>query len=245
MTHLAAMTGVDRVPWGEAVLNMDWRQGEHVTCIGPTGVGKTELIVELMGLRRWGLFLNTKRIDSTQAPLRAMGYKRINQVRDINPEVHSRYIIAPRWVRRTNWWPWSRKISHSELAESHRRLYVDALDTAFWQTGWTVAIDELEFINRDLKIDAPVDRLLRQGRSQKNTMVMGTQRPRHVTLHAYEQATHLFMWKQSDLSNVIRASELAGVNRQTILAIMPTLEKHDVLYVNTISGDVFVTNTRW
>jgi ABC-type cobalamin/Fe3+-siderophores transport system ATPase subunit len=155
---------------------MDWRQGEHVTLIGPTGVGKTELMVKLAGLRRW----------------------------------------------------------RSE----------EALSRAFWQTGWTVLIDELEYINRDLKIDSPVNRLLRQGRSQGNSMVVGTQRPRYVTLHAYEQATHLFMWRQADLSNITRASELAGVNRAAVLEVLPHLSHHDALYVNTITGDMFVTNTR-
>jgi hypothetical protein len=30
-----------------------------------------------------------------------------------------------------------------------------------------------------------------------------------------------------------------------VLEIVPTLTKHDVLYVNTVTGAMFVTNTRW
>lgn len=215
---------------------MDWRQGEHITLIGPTGVGKTELMVELLRLRRWGIFLNTKRRDNTQRTLtKELGFRRIRKGVDVNPEVTSRYIVSPRWPR---------KLDSAATDALHRSVFSDVLARAFWQTNWTVGIDELEYINRDLKIESPVNRLLRQGRSQGNSMILGTQRPRHVTLHAYEQATHLFMWRQADLSNIVRASELAGVNRAVVLEVLPTLSKHDTLYINTVTGEMFVTNTR-
>lgn len=213
---------------------MDWRQGEHVTLIGNTGCGKTELMIDLLSHRRWCVFLNTKRIDSTQDRLRELGF-RVSRDGSINHQLCGRWIIAP---------PWHRK-QQNRIDDIHRGVFERALTEAFWQTGWTVGIDELEFINRDLKIEAPVNRLLRQGRSQRNTMVLGTQRPRHVTLHAYEQAIHLFLWGQADLGNALRVAELAGVNREAVMDIMPLLGKHDVLYVNTDTGEMFMTNTRW
>lgn len=225
---------VEKVAWDLAKKRMNWRQGEHTTLIGPTGVGKTELAIDLLADRKYSIFLNTKRIDSTQGRLKALGF-RTTKDGNINPEASQRWIVKP---------PWSRK-NFSNTDAVHRDIFTRALTEAFWQTGWTVCIDELEFINRDLKVTAPVDKLLRQGRSQGNSMILGTQRPRHVTLHAYEQATHLFLWKQSDLSNAQRAAELAGMNGEEIMLAMQNFTKHDVLYVNTVTGDMFSTNTRW
>jgi hypothetical protein len=215
---------------------MAWRQGEHVTCVGSTGCGKTDLIIELGSTRRWCIFLNTKRIDSTQDSLRGMGFRTVHSGDDINPDVASRYIVAPKWPK---------QMSPKTMDAYHADVFTHALTRAFWQTGWTVLVDELEYINRDLQVVAPTDRLHRQGRSQKNTLVVGTQRPRHVSLHAYEQATHMFLWRQSDMGNVERAAQLAGANRAAVLDAMGTLGKHDTLYTNTDSGEMFVTNTRW
>lgn len=225
------------ISFANAVNKMHWAPGQHVTLIGPTGVGKTELMVDLLGLsRKWVIYFSTKRIDSTADRLKKAGFREVRTAAEINPEIATKYILAPAW---------DRKISDKELDRRHADQFTAALKLAFWQTGWTVAIDELEYINRDLGIEAPVNRLLRQGRSQNNSMILGTQRPRHVTLHAYEQASHLFLWRQSDMGNVMRAAELAGINRETVLEVMPTLSKHDVLYVNTDTGLTFITNTRW
>lgn len=228
------ITETECFSWGEALVRMAWKQGEHITLVGRTGCGKTELMIELMKHRRWTVFLNTKRVDPTQDTLKGMGC-RVTKDGNINPQASSRWIVKP---------PWSRKVI-GNTDEIHATIFTRTLTEAFWQTGWTVCIDELEFINRDLKIIAPVDKLLRQGRSQGNSMILGTQRPRHVTLHAYEQATHLFLWKQQDLGNVERAAELAGVNQAKVMEMMPNLSKHDVLYVNADTGETFITNTRW
>lgn len=226
----------ERVSWSHALERMDWRQGEHVTLIGPTGRGKTELMVELLTLPSWWAFFSTKRVDKTQGKLKTYRPRTIKSADEFNPEVSRRYIVAPKW---------NLKLGAADQSELHREVFSRVLHRAFVQTGWCVAIDELEYINRDLKIADEVDRLLRQGRSQGNSMFLATQRPRHVTLHAYEQATHLFMWRMADLGNVIRAAELAGVNRQLVSGVLPTLGEHDVLYVNTITGETFTTNTRW
>jgi hypothetical protein len=38
---------------------------------------------------------------------------------------------------------------------------------------------------------------------------------------------------------------MAGVNRRDVVNIVPRLGRHDVLYVQPFTGDMFITNTRW
>jgi hypothetical protein len=236
MVAVTSVPELESLPWTAAVTRMDWVQGEHVTLIGPTGAGKTELLIELVRPLPWVIFLSTKRIDRTLAPLREMGYRTIRSGKELNPEVDRRFIVAP---------PWSPKLTAKQQNLFHRNVFDNVLNRAFRQTGWTVVIDELEYINRDLKIEESLDRLYRQGRSQGNSIFAGTQRPRNVTLHAYEQATHLFIWRQSDLTNIVRAAELTGISKQDVIQVVRSLDQHTVFYVNTITGERFLTNTRW
>jgi hypothetical protein len=227
---------LERVPWTRAVARMDWRPGEHVTLIGPTGRGKTEALTNLMSYRKWGVFLGTKRIDSTQDVLRSMGFHMVSKVKDITPEVHNRYIFKP---------PFPKNASAPVLKKAHGEQFSQALITLREQTGWTIGVDECRYIAGTLGLRDELEMLWLQGRSEKTTVIANTQRPRYIPLEAYDQATHLFMWQDPDRNNIARVSEMAGLNADQVFAVLPGLPKHDILYINTVTGDIFVTNTRW
>lgn len=228
--------GVQPAPWAECITRMDWRQGEHVTLIGPTGAGKTELTIKLLELRRWVIFLGTKRVDSTQDRLKSMGFHTVKDADGINPQVHNRYIVKP---------PWPRRMSADDIKEAHARVFGDTLHRAFYQTGWTIGVDEGRYVAHRLGLASELELLWLQGRSQYNTLIVNTQRPRFIPLEAYDQASHIFMWRDNDLPNIARVSEMAGLNRQAVVECVPNLGRHDVLYVQPFTGDMFVTNTRW
>lgn len=214
---------------------MDWRQGEHVTMIGPTGRGKTELEIKLIDAHPWTVFLGTKRIDATQDALRKMGYRLIGDAAELNPEVARRFVFRPGFP----------KVSATDLKRNHQRAFRELLLRAFRQTGWTVAADELRYLTEYLGLRDEILLLYLQGRSQGNTVIAGAQRPRYVPLEAFDQATHLFFWRDRDRANADRVAEIVGLDRRYLSSLLDPLNKHDVLYVNTVTDDIFVTNTRW
>lgn len=225
----------ETVPWDAAIRRMDWRQGEHVTLVGPTGRGKTELTVALLEHRRWVVFLGTKRIDSTQRRLAKMGYRTIATAAELEPDIATKYVLRP---------PWPHKISAAEVKRLHKVVFRDGIMRAFRQTGWTVAVDEARYICDFLGLRDEMTLLWLQGRSQGNSVICNTQRPRYVPLEAYDQATHLFLWTDSDHENIKRVADLAGFNRKQVIEAFQRMSKHDVLYYNTVTNDMFITNTR-
>lgn len=233
---MALITDTEKVGWSEALSRMDWRQGEHTTLIGPTGRGKTELTVQLLQHRKWTIFFGTKRIDPTQADLKELGFRTITSATEINPDISTRFILRP---------PFPKNASASALKAKHAEVFREGLMRGFRQTGWTICLDEARYVTHFLGLERECVLLWLQGRSQGNSIICSVQRPRFIPLEAYDQATHLFLWTDPDRANLNRTSELAGFNTRAVMRAFKEMKKHDVLYVNTVTQDMFITNTRW
>jgi hypothetical protein len=58
---------------------------------------------------------------------------------------------------------------------------------------------------------------------------------------AYDQATHLFFWRDNDRRNLDRIAGLGGVDPQLVKDTVGRLALHEVAYVNTRDGQVLRT----
>lgn len=215
---------------------MNWYPGEHVTLIGPTGRGKTEALISLLRTRTWTTFLGTKRKDATQDVLRREGYRMVRDPAQINPEIHHRFLFQP---------PFPKGASARQIAAAQAPVYSRALMILREQMGWTIGVDETHYLTDFLGLGDELTLLWLQGRSEETSIVANTQRPRHIPLAAYSQATHLFFWSSPDLADVRRIGEMTPLPIARIMAILQHQDEHTILYVNTVSGDLFQTNTRW
>lgn len=220
------------LPWPEFDRLWKWKQGEHITLVGPTGRGKTTLETAILPRREYVVFFSTKRIDSTQDKLKAMGYKVIHSAAELHPDVTPKAILRP---------PWPDNVNAKQLKELHAEVFGEALMSIFRQGFWTVVLDEGRYVTRDLGLEGEVQLLLLQGRSLKITVVLGTQRPRWIPLEAYDQATHLFFFKDKDRPNVERVAEMAGLDRRTVQEVVPALDRHQLLYANRDTDELVTT----
>lgn len=223
---------VHDLAWSEFDHLWEWEQGQHITLVGPTGSGKTTLETAILPRRDYVLFLSTKRIDSTQDVLRGMGYKVIKDAKELNPDVAPRAVLRP---------PWPENVSAKQLKELHASVFREALMRVFQQGYWTVVMDEARYLTKDLGLAAEAELLWLQGRSLKISVVAGTQRPRWIPLEAYDQATHLFFWKDPDRNNVERIAEMAGLNRRAVESIVPRLDAHEILYASRHTDELVTT----
>lgn len=208
---------------------IDWRQGEHLTLIGPTGCGKTTLATKLLPLRRYVAVMATKPRDPILATFKKMGYV---VTREWPPRLPPE--VAPRVV----FWPKSETMDSIKKQVPQLRM---ALQDIYRQGGWTVYFDELRYVTDFLGLRQEVELLLLQGRALGVSVVSGAQRPAWLPLTVYDQATHLFLWRETDRRNLQRLAELGGVDSRKIMGILPKLSRHETLYVNTRDGTMYRT----
>jgi hypothetical protein len=227
-------TALPRVPWDDAMRAMNWQQGQHVLFIGPTGRGKTEALIRVLEPIQWGIFLATKRRDETIGRLKKLGYKTIRDPAQIEPQIYSRIILRPKWPR----------VDADEIRRIHHRIFKAGLNRAFQQENWAIGMDEARYICDQLKLSSTVTNLLIQGRSQGNSVIAATQRPRFIPLEFYDQSDHFFIWRDNDRGNTRRVMEMLGQHADALTAL-EAADFHDVLYVNDRTGKAMLTNTRW
>lgn len=228
----APLERIDRVEWDEFTSkHLDWRQGEHVTMIGPTGAGKTTLALALLPLRSYVLVLASKPHDDTMSGLiKNEGYRRVKRWKDLPP-------IRQRKTLRAVLWPPYRTARDSPTQAYEFDL---ALDEAFAQGGWCVFVDEL-FTAKRLGLEPQLEAYWTQGRSLGLSLIAGSQRPAFIPLMAYDQATHLFFWRDNDERNLKRISGMNGINAKLIRETVATMPRHDTLYANTRTGAMVMT----
>jgi hypothetical protein len=161
--------------------------------------------------------------------------------------VLQRLADSPSWRRVERWkprpgerrlvlWPPFKK---ADDQAKQRDVFRDAFRSIFTEGCWTVYVDETRYVHESLKLTPYLKLLWQQGRSLGISLVTTTQRPAYMPLEMYDQATHLFLWRDTDRVNLGRLASIAGdVDRDRLRNEVSTLPLHEYLYVNTRTGEV-------
>lgn len=205
--------------------DFNFRQGQHVTLVGPNGSGKTTLARQIIDMREYTVVAATKVKDSSlYGPLTRAGY-RITDDPDLDPDQQPKVIFKPDLSNPTS-------SGRAGQQEAFRELLV----RIFAQGGWCLYGDEIRYLSDYLKLETELETLWLQGRSLGVTMVAATQRPVSIPLVAFDQAIHLFLWRNTDRQSVQRMAEFTGGHYELARALIPRLPHHEALYVHTTTG---------
>lgn len=235
LAHIANQA--PRIPWDKFITEeLRWRSGEHFALIGPTGQGKTTMLLNLLPLHPYVVVFATKPRDTTMDNLIASGYVRMERWRSLDPMYYPRRVL----------WPNAGTLDAQKM---QNETFHDAFSRIYREGGWTVALDETWYLANTLSpkrvgfedLGKDIKMYLLQGRSLGISLICATQRPAFIPLEVYDQSTHLMFWRDNDETNLRRISGIGWRSADLIKHIVSNLEMHQVLYVNTRTGRMLRT----
>jgi hypothetical protein len=221
------------VPWErvEARLERDFKPGAHITAIGPNGAGKTHVLVQLADLfDRWTIALVAKRRDPLLESLIGAGYVPIESTDEIDwvddGPIDKRYLFWPKASAKAT--------ARDRLAFQAPKM-AEALDFVDRTENWVVLCDELHWLTKNLHLEPEVSAAYFQGRTQGVSILGAAQRPTHVPLYAFSQASYLLLFQTADERDLDRLAEIsAGFSRDLIARAVLDLDwqAHELLFID-------------
>lgn len=218
------LAGDQSIRWA----GFDFRQGEHITIIAPTGGGKTVLARRLLRYRDFVVVLGVKNRDpELYGPFEQEGYvlRRRFEVEPPAEADEARVLFVPQTDKHG---AEARKIK----GKAFRGVLNDVYDVGYW----AVYADDIQYQADQLRLGPEFEELWMLGRSEKASVVAASQEPVDIPVMAYGMATHLFLFKNPDLYRARRMAELTGINREVTQETILKLPEHEFLYVNRPTG---------
>jgi len=206
-----------------------WKQGEHVLVTGPTGSGKTALARHLDEIRieRGGhVVVMAAKLTPDETLLNDYkGFTRWDTWKKNREALDQKVLL----------WPNLKKAKNTDEArEIQREVFQEAFDRLFKIGKITLHIDEgLYMCNPEfMNMSGQIAMLHAMGRSSKLTIITLAQRPAHIPLITYSSASHAYVGRARELSDVKRLAELGGKQGSKELAArMGAQGRHDFLWV--------------
>lgn len=221
-----------RVPWDKFLQKeFVWKPGEHVGMIGPTGQGKTTMLMALLPLHRYVTVFATKPRDASMDRLVNSGYVKLDRWKSLDPQDYPRRVI----------WPDASRMDSTELQQ---RVFGDAFGRIYREGDWTVALDELWYMTEVLDLKEAVRIYLLQARALGISLLSAAQRPAWVPRELYTSCTHLFFWRTNDETDLKSLSGIGWKESRIIREVVANLDQYQALYVNTRTGKMLRTKVQ-
>lgn len=203
-----------------ASFRKQWKQGEHLTMIGPTGSGKTTLALELITVHPYVAIIGTKQRDDTLEKF-AKKHKHYRIINEFKKSTLDDTMIV---------WPKLKKDASNVGVQAVPIR--NSLNTMFFQGGWTVFCDELWYLANRLKQERILESFWSQGRSSGLSLVGCCQRPSWIPRFAFSEPRYLLIGQMEDERDVETVSQGTNVNRKILSEIVNKLERHEFIFYN-------------
>lgn len=202
-----------------------WKQGEHVSIVGPTGQGKSVL----------GLALVKARARARDADTVVFGTK-----------PRDRTLDKLGWPVVTEWPPnygenqvivWPAYGDPDDAAIRQEKAFRPVMRRIFKDGNRTVYIDEVSDFHERMGLTNLLNEYWKMGRSNGLTFVAATQRPRGVPRAMFSEPSWLFFFRTPDEDELKRVSEIGG-DTKLVKEIVRRLDPHQFLCIRPRTGEM-------
>lgn len=211
----------------------DYRPGEHVTVLAPSGGGKTHLSYELLEVTASPdlqaiVFVMKPRDETVDKFTRRTGFR---TVRQWPPPVRARLQSKP-----PGWALWPKTSFDPDVDESRQfAIFKAAIQDSYRRGDRILFADETYSLENELP-NGGLTKWLRtvhtKGRSMRCGIWSASQRAAYINRWAY-QAHHLFLGHDPDDDAQRRLSEIgAAVDKQLVREVVGQLRQYEWLYIN-------------
>lgn len=209
----------------------DYKAGQHVTCLAPSGGGKTQFIMDLLGRtanpRLQATVFVMKERDTTVDEF-AKRYK-FKIIRNWPPPPNIPFTQKPAGY--CLWPPGNPDPAIEEW--QHAQIFRAAIRDLYWKPGKKIIFaDESYSMEEELGLTKDVNRVHTKGRGMDTGIWSASQRPAFISQWAY-QANHLFLGNDPDRKARDRYAEISGgIDPALIRAVTERLAQYEFLYLN-------------
>lgn len=225
----------------------DYRPGEHVTILAPSGGGKTHLAFQLMNEstspRLQATVIVMKPRDETVSKFtRRLKFKTIRdwppaKIKSVFQEKTRGYVLWPREA----YDPEDTEAQHYAI---FRRCILDNYKNAKSRTsdGKILFTDEAVSLVEELNLAKPMKTVWSKGRSNFCGLWAASQRPVDIPRIAY-QSHHLFLGLETDWDVLRRYGEIgAAIDKDLVRALVSNLEMKQYVYIHRDTRSVCIVD---